>query len=299
MKITITGSLGHIGKPLTKLLIKENHEVKVISSSEERKKDIIALGATPAIGSLEDVDFLKAHFKDADAVFTMVPPNNYFDLNLDLIAYYKRLGDNYVQSIAGSAIKRVVNLSTFGAHLEQGNGILKGAYHVEHILNNLPSEISLTHMRPTSFYYNLYGYINTIKSDNAIYANYGRQTIPWVAPEDIAQAVAEELNDTSSFSKVRYVVSEELTGDQTAAILGKAIGKPDVKWQIVDDKAVSNALKSIGMNPQIADGLTEMYAALASGLLQEDFNENKPSTFGNKKLEDFAEEFAHKFHNNN
>ena len=299
MKITITGSLGHIGKPLSKLLIKENHEVKVISSSEERKKDIIALGATPAIGSLEDVDFLTTHFKNADAAFIMVPPNNYFDPDLDLMAYYKRLGENYAQSIAGSAIKRVVNLSTFGAHLEQGNGILKGAYHVEQILNNLPLEISLTHMRPTSFYYNLYGYMDTIKSDNAIYVNYGRQTIPWVAPEDIAKAVAEELNDISSTSKVRYVVSEELTGNQTAAILGKAIGKPDLKWQIVDDKAVSNALKSIGMNSQIADGLTEMYEALASGLLQEDFDENKPSRFGDKKLEDFAEGFAQEFHKYN
>lgn len=300
MKITITGSLGHIGKPLTKLLIKENHEVKVISSSDERKKDILALGATPAIGSLEDVDFLTAHFKDADAVFTMVPPNNYFNQDLDLMAYYKHLGQNYAQAISGSAIKRVVNLSSFGAHLEKGNGILKGAHDVEEILNNeLFSEISLTHMRPTSFYYNLYGYLNTIKSDNAIYANYGRQTIPWVAPEDIAQAVAEELNDTSSTSKVRYVVSEELTGDQTAAILGKAIGKPDLKWQIVDNEGLSKALEAAGMNPEIAQGLTEMYVALESGLLKEDYEDTKPHLFGTKKLKHFAKEFAKDFHNNN
>ncbi|MDD7886796.1 NAD(P)H-binding protein [Flavivirga sp. 57AJ16] len=295
MKITVTGSLGHIGRSLTEILLAANNEVKVISSSSERISDIIALGAIPAIGSLEDIDFLKTHFKDADAVFTMVPPNNYFDHDLDLTGYYKHLGENYAKAISGTDIKRVVNLSTFGAHLEKGNGILKGAHYVEKTLNALPSNISLTHMRPTSFYYNLYGYIESIKAQNAIYANYGTHAIPWVAPEDIAKVVAEELSSFDNNEKIRYVVSDELNGEETAKILGKAIEKPNLKWQIVDDETVMNALKKAGMNPEIAEGLIEMYAALESGLLKEDFENNRPHTFGNKKLKDFAQEFAKEF----
>jgi uncharacterized protein YbjT (DUF2867 family) len=58
MKITITGSLGNISKPLTKELVQKGHTVTVISSNAERQKEIEALGAKAAIGSMGDVNFL-------------------------------------------------------------------------------------------------------------------------------------------------------------------------------------------------------------------------------------------------
>ena len=99
MKITVTGSLGHISQPLAKELVQKGHHVTVISSKPEKQKDIEDLGATAAIGSLEDADFLAATFSGADAVYCMVLPANYFDHNLDLLAYYHRLGNNYAQAI--------------------------------------------------------------------------------------------------------------------------------------------------------------------------------------------------------
>ena len=62
MKVIVTGSIGNISKPLTKELVKKGHHVTVISSNQERQKDIEALGAEAAIGSLEDVDFLVSTF---------------------------------------------------------------------------------------------------------------------------------------------------------------------------------------------------------------------------------------------
>ncbi len=79
MKIVVTGSLGHISKPLTQELVKKGHSVTVISSKPEKQQDIEALGARAAIGTLEDVDFLATTFRGADAVYTMVPPPNFFD----------------------------------------------------------------------------------------------------------------------------------------------------------------------------------------------------------------------------
>ena len=74
MKIIVTGSLGRISQPLTKELAQKGHTITVISSNPEKQKDIEALSATAAIGSLEDVDFLTATFTGADAVYCMVPP---------------------------------------------------------------------------------------------------------------------------------------------------------------------------------------------------------------------------------
>ncbi|MDC6385805.1 NAD-dependent dehydratase [Flagellimonas taeanensis] len=297
MKITLTGSLGHIGKPLTKKLIEGGHEVTVISSNPLRGAAIQKMGASARIGNLEDAGFLTDSFHGADAVFTMVPPNNYFDPNLDLISYYARLGKNYALALLTSKAKRVVNLSTIGGHLEKGNGILKGANQVEQTLNTLVPDITLTHVRPTAFYYNLYGYMEMIKTDKAIFTNYGTKAIPWVSPRDIAETVGEELVRSGSAPSFRYVVSEELNGQETAAILGRAIGVPELSWQVISDNLVVDALKSIGMNPAIAEGLTEMYAAMESGLLTEHFEQHRPEP-GKVRLTDFVKEFTVAYQNN-
>lgn len=102
MKIVLTGSLGHIGRPLTKQLADEGHQVTVISRTPERQKAIEALGAEAAIGSVEDAEFLTSTFTSADAAYCMVPPNDYFSQNIDPIGYYHNIANNYVQAIVQS-----------------------------------------------------------------------------------------------------------------------------------------------------------------------------------------------------
>ena len=302
MKIVVTGSLGHISKPLTKELVQKGHAVTVISSNPEKQKDIESLGATAAIGSVEDTGFLTATFTGADAVYTMVPPTNFFDPSLDLYAYCHRIGNNYAQAIRSSGTKSVVHLSSIGAHLEKDSGIILAHREVELILDKL-SDVAITFMRPVGFYYNLLGFIPMIKSQGLIAANYGAdEDLVWVSPIDIAAAVAEELTAPTAKGlptpvagqKVRYVASDELTGHETASILGAAIGKPDLKWVLVSNEQRQSVLESVGLNPKIASGLVEMFASQHSGLLMEDYYRNKP-TLGKVKLADFAKEFAAAF----
>ncbi|WP_332369140.1 SDR family oxidoreductase [Spirosoma telluris] len=164
MKIVVTGSLGHISKPLTEKLVQKGHTVTVISSQPERQSAIETLGATAAIGSIEDVDFLTATFTGADAVYCMVPPGNPFDHSHDVIASVGRLATNYVQAILQSGVKHVVYLSSIGAHTDKGNGILLFHYNAEHILQTLPSDVAIAFMRPVGFYYNLLSFVHTIKT---------------------------------------------------------------------------------------------------------------------------------------
>jgi len=110
---------------------------------------------------------------------------------------------------------------------------------------------------------------------------------------DIAAAIVEEIEIAEPAGrKVRYVVSDERTGDETASVLGAAIGKPDLKWIVISDEETQKGLEAVGMNPKVAAGLVEMYAGLHNGSLGEDFERHKPEVFGKVKLEDFAKEFA-------
>ena len=292
MKVIVTGSLGNIGKPLTTELVQQGHTVTVISSKPEKQTDIEALGATAAIGSLEDVDFLVSTFTGADAVYCMVPPN--FTAP-DPREHYRSIGNSYARAIQQSGVKRVVHLSSWGAHLDRGPGFIVGSHDVEGILNDL-SDLAITHLRAGYIYYNLYNYVEMIKGLGLIGANYGGDDkIVMVAPIDIAAAAAEEIGTPANGQKVRYVASDEHTANETAHILGAAIGKPDLKWVTFTDEQVQAALEQKGMPPHIAAKSVELGASIHSGALREDYERHQPIAMGKVKLEDFASEFAAAF----
>lgn len=299
MKITITGSLGHISKPLTEELVQKGHSVTVISSNPERKAAIEALGAKAAIGTMKDAGFLAATFEGSDVVYLMetLGPNSFFNPNVDVVAEITAIGEKYRQAILESGVKRVVHLSSIGAHTGEGNGLLAFHFNVENILRQLPEDVSIKFMRPVGFYYNMFAFIPTIKTQGAIISNYGGDDRePWVSPLDIAAAIAEEMESPFNGRKVRYIISDEVSPNEVAKILGEAIGKPDLKWITIPDEQFLNGLLANGMNPQTAKGFAEMNAARRNSVLYEDYNRNKP-TPGKVKLTDFAKEFARVFQN--
>ncbi len=300
MKITLTGSLGNIGSPLTKDLVSKGHSPTVISSNPEKKKAIEAAGAKAAIGSVEDSNSLTSAFSGADAVFVMEPPVSFFDHDLNIHSYYSELGHNFVKAILGSGVRHVVHLSSIGGNMSEGNGMLVFHHLVETILRELPSTISLTHVRPLAFYYNLLSFIPAIKKTGKMIANYGGDdVIPWASPLDIADVVAEELVAAGKDRKIRYVVSDELSCNKTASILGTAIGKPHLTWEIITNEQLQTNLVSIGMAPVLAAGLVDMNAAMHSGKLFEDYRQHKPALFGKVKMTDYAQEFAKIFNAKN
>lgn len=288
MKVIVTGSLGHVGKPLVKELIQKGHAVSVISSKPEKQQDIEASGATAAIGSLEDLGFLTAAFAGADAVFAMVPPN--FGKS-DNIAYYREIAGNYVKAIQQAGVKRVVHLSSYGADLDKGTGMILGSHHAEKILDGLPG-VSITHLRPTYFYNNLYSFSGMIKGAGFIGANYGGDDMILLThPTDIADVAAEELT-AGSGEKVRYIASDERTATDIARTLGTAIGKPDLKWLILLNEQVQKGLEQNGVPAPIVPNLIDMGEATHNGTLRQDFDRHRPEHMGKIKLEDFAKDFA-------
>ena len=289
MKIIITGSLGNISKPIVQELVQKKHFVTVISSNPQKQDEIKAMGANAAIGSLENVAFLISTFKEADAVYCMIPPNF---AALNQVEYYTRIGNNYAQAIQQSGIKRVVHLSSWGAHLDKGTGIILGSHNVEVTLNKLPN-IVMTHLRAGAIFYNLFGFIEMIKNKGFIGANYGGDDkIIWVHPIDIAAAAVEELQNTfTPGNHIRYVASDEKTASETAKIMGNAIGKPDLQWLTFTDEQAKEAMIKNGVPAGIASDIVDLNASIHSGAMGEDYELHKPA-LGKMKAEDFAQEFA-------
>ena len=296
MKIIVTGSLGYIGRPITKELVKKGHSVTVISSNAERQKEIEALGAKAAIGSMENADFLTETFTDADAVYCMIAlEGNFTDPDNDagkLITQAEKFANNYFEAIKKSGVKRVVYLSSIGADMKKDSGLIIIHHNAENILKNLPSDVSISFLRPAGFYKGLFNYIPQIKYHDSISANYGGDDVVlWVSNLDIADAIVEELESDAQSRKVRYVTSEEITCNKLVGILGAAIGKPDLKWETISDDQQLNNLKSFGLQESFAQSFTQMNASIHNGRFYEDYFRNKP-TLGKVKMKEFATEFA-------
>jgi NAD(P)H dehydrogenase (quinone) len=304
MKIIITGSLGNISNPLTRELVQKGHSVIVISSKADKQKDIEALGAKAAIGTIEDVHFLTATFTGADAVYCMIP---LLFTEPDLASYFRRVAQNYVQALQKTKVKRVVLLSGWAADLVSSEN-------AEGFFDELIGA-SITIMRPASFYTNFYSSMDLIKGKGFIgkfltfrysglwsllrgrtgllMGNYGGDDrVVFVSPKDIAEAVAEELTTSQiEKTKVRYVGSEEMTCNEAARIIGTAVGKPYLKWVRISDKQMLLGFKMAKVPLKLAESMVEMQEAMHSGATLRNFHLNNPK-MGNVKLTDFAKEFA-------
>jgi uncharacterized protein YbjT (DUF2867 family) len=293
MKIVVTGSLGPISRPLATELVAQGHTVIVVSSTPDRQHAIEALGATATIGSVADVAFLTATFAGADAAYVMEPTVNMFDPAVDLLHHYEAICENYRQAIDAAGLRRIVHLSSIGGHSSTGSGMLAFHYYAEQALRKLPADVSITTLRPMSFYTNILAFLPTIKAQNSIITSYyAQEPEPWSSPLDIAAAAAEELGQPASGRTVRYLISDEVSSEQLTRVLGEAIDQ-EISWVTVPHDVLEASYKGFGMSPQAAQGFAQLNEAKNSRTLYADLDQHRAEvTYGKVKIEDFARDFA-------
>ena len=149
-------------------------------------------------------------------------------------------------------------------------------------------------LRPTEIYYNLYALLPLVREHGILAGVTAAEDVNVrVAPRDIAAAVAEEIERTDGEARrVRYVASQKISYADLARTLGAAAGKPDLPWVQISPQQLRDSLVGNGMQPTIAGQMTEMYEAIHSGLLYEDYRRTAPHAFGPTKVADFAQAFA-------
>lgn len=291
MNYVITGGAGNISAPLVKNLLAAGKQVTIVGRNAEHLKELTQAGATAAIGSVEDPQFLIETFKNADVVYTMIPPK--WDAE-NWKGHIGQIGEYYANAIKKSNIKHVVNLSSVGAHLSEGCGPVSGIYHAERALNNL-SNVNILHLRPCYFYHNLLSNVGLIKNAGIIGGNFAvtDNKFAIVDPQDIAEVAFQELLFLKfTGHSVRYIASDEVSTDAIAQKIGAAIGKPDLKWVKFSDEQALQGMLHAGLSKEVAENYVEMGSALNSGKMMEDYWKKHPSTLGKTKLADFAKTFA-------
>jgi uncharacterized protein YbjT (DUF2867 family) len=286
----ITGATGNTGKPIVEGLLRAGHAVRIISRSKEKAESLVTLGALLFEGDPQDRNLLEKAMKGADAAYLMIPPNYGAS---DFTASQENYAAAYVSAIRSTGLRYAVTLSSIGAHLPEGAGVVQGLQKMESALNKIPG-LNVLHLRPSYFMENIFGQIGIIKN-LGIMGSPIRPDLkfPVVATRDIAAVALKRLLDLNfkSISHEYILGPEDLNYDEIASRLGKFIGNPQLKYVQFPYEDAAKGMMAAGMGESISYRMVEFASAMNDGRVMGDMVRSKENTTPTS-LEDFGPIFA-------
>jgi uncharacterized protein YbjT (DUF2867 family) len=285
----ITGATGKVGGGLAERLLKDGKQVKAIGRSQDKLAALAKLGAQPAVGDVADAAFLAKAFAGAECVFLMIPP----DLaSPDIQAHYDRMGDALAKALKESGARTAALLSSIGADIPKGNGPVAGLHRLEQKLTALAG-VDLLIARPGYFMENQYGNLGMIKhmgiNGGALR---GDLAFPQIATRDISDHLFQRLRkkDWKGREVAPLMGPKDLSMNEATAAIGKAIGKPDLKYVQFPYEDALKGMIGAGLSQSIAESFVEMNKGFNEGIIP--IPQRTPATTTPTTVEQFAQDFA-------
>ena len=290
-KYVITGATGKIGKIVATELLAKGQSVTVIARNADKLKELADMGAIALAGDSYDREFLTKAFKGADAVFCLLMPDMFA---ADVFQEQKKISDNYFEALKANNVPNVVLLSSVGAHLRKGAGIVDGLGYMEELLLGL-KEANVLNLRPTYFMENTQGLIGTIKQMGIAGTPVKADVkFPMVATKDIGAVAAKRLLDLSfTGNTIEFVLGpRDITYAEVTAIAGQAIGKPELTYmQFPGEDAIKGMVASGFCGEDAARLMVGLAKAINDGTLLDGHQRTEanstPTTY-----EEFSQVFA-------
>ena len=255
----ITGASGNVGKVIALELLSKGKKVRAIGRNAEHLNDITKKGGEPFIGDLYDSSFVQRAFAGCESVFCMIPPNlQATDFRRD----QDKVSNNYVSSVKINNVKNVVLLSSVGAHLRNGAGVVDGLGYLEERFSEL-KDVNVLSLRCGYFMENLFGQLDMINQMGIMGSSVkGNIPFPMVATKDIADVAAKSLlHLTFEGYTIQYVLgSKDLTYNEITKIVGNAIGNYDLRYVEFSYEDAENGLVQSGF---VSRNLAHLFQGLS------------------------------------
>ena len=260
----VMGASGNTGHVVANNLLTRGQKVRIIGRNSAHLQPLTSKGAEPFIADASDSSALVKAFHEADAAYVMIPPNLY---SKDPVGYAERVSDGIATAIQKASTKNVVALSSIGAELGKGNGPVAGLYNLEQKLNQI-SNANVLYLRAGYFMENTLPQANAIRQmGSAVGPLRPDLKVPMIATRDIGNVATDALlHPTIRGKQVRELHGQrDISYAEAASIIGKMVGKPDLKYVQAPDDQFRGALIQMGMSEAMASLLLEMTGALNSG----------------------------------
>lgn len=264
MRIAVTTPNGHVGRHLTRSLIRAAVCPLLLLRDPERLEPELRAVADVAVADSRDPGEVIAATRGVDALYWVDPPT-LGDRPLD---DYARATDALVQAVTANRIRRVVFQSSVGAEKRRGAGEIDGLAATELALDRLG--IDVTHLRCGYFFTNLAFQADAIRSGSIPVLLPIDARMSWVAPRDIAEVAAGLLLSPGwSGRRVQAVHGPvDLSWHEVAQLLTEELGRP-VEARRIPDEEMRDAYLAMGMSPSWTEAMLGMSIGLREGFVPE------------------------------
>src|ERR1700693_3464475 len=115
----ILGASGNTGSIIANSLLGNGKKVRVVGREAGRLERFVGKGAEAFTADLSDAAALTKAFSGARAAYLMLPP-------ITSREDQERESDAIAKAVKESGLRYAVNLSSYGAHVPEGNGPIAG-----------------------------------------------------------------------------------------------------------------------------------------------------------------------------
>ncbi|VAX18363.1 hypothetical protein MNBD_IGNAVI01-2064 [hydrothermal vent metagenome] len=286
----ITGATGNTGKIIASTLLEAGKKVRIVSRGAEKAKELTARGAELFHGSTDDTELLKNAFDGATAVYAMLPMNMQAE---DYTEFQMKHANAIAEALEYCKVKNVVTLSSQGAHLDVGSGIILGLHKMEKLFNKIEG-LNTLHLRPCYFMENTLGMVGLIKESGIMGSPIKEDlSFPVIATKDIADYAAKRLLalDFEGNNYQDLLGARNVTYAEMAKVYGAAIGKPDLNYVEFPYEDFKSAFMGMGASENVADKMNEFLKRVNAGeifIAERNEANTTPTT-----IEEFSKTFSY------
>jgi uncharacterized protein YbjT (DUF2867 family) len=258
----ILGASGNTGLIVANFLLSKGEKVRVVGRDVGRLQRFVRKGAEAFTADVDDAAALTKAFSAARAVYVMLPPLNSREEQ-------ERQSDAIAKAVKDSGLRYAVHLSSYGAHVPEGTGPVTGLHSSEQKLNAI-SDLNVLHLRAAYFMDNNLAAIDMIHGMGLFgHALLPDLKLPMIATRDVGDYAAQRLLSLDfSGKQTRELLGErDLSMTEATAVIGRGIGKPDLRYEQFSYDQVRHALTQMGFSPKKAAVYIEMFEAINAGLL--------------------------------
>jgi uncharacterized protein YbjT (DUF2867 family) len=262
----ILGATGHVGSVIANSLLGKGEKVRVVGRDSRRLDKFVRKGAESVVANVTDAAALAKALAGVRAAFLMIPPDM---TSQDYRADQERASDAIASAVQHAGLRYTVFLSSIGAHVAAGTGPIAGLHVAEEKLNAV-SALNVLHLRPAYFMENHLAGMGMIQGMGIL----GNALLPelkmaMIATRDIGDYAAERLYRLDfSGKQTRELLGErDLSMNETAAIIARGIGKPDLRYVQFPYEQVQPVLTQMGIPVKTAAMFIEMYKAFNEGVV--------------------------------
>jgi uncharacterized protein YbjT (DUF2867 family) len=280
----ILGGSGNTGSIIANSLLSKGQKVRVVGRDLGRLQRFVRKGAEAFAADVSDAAALTKAFGAARAAYLMLPP-------ISSREDQERQSDSIAKAVKESGLRYAVHLSSYGAHVPEGTGPVTGLHSSEQKLNAI-GDLNVLHLRAAYFMENNLAAIDMIRGMGMFgHALIPDLKLPMIATRDVGDYAVQRLLDLDfSGKQTRELLGErDLSMTEATAVIARAIGKPDLRYEQFPYDQVQQVLEQMGMPPKKAAVYIEMFEAINAGLLaaqEQRSKENSTPTSFEKFVQD-------------